>query len=252
MPPMGSQEERAAARVGTTLRGKYRLERVLGVGGMAAVYAAVHCNNASRVAVKVLHPELSGDPSTRARFQREGYAANSIGHAAAVRVLDDDVAEDGAAFLVMELLEGETLDARAKRLGGRLPVREALALGRALLDALAAAHEKGIVHRDVKPENLFLTTERALKILDFGIARVRDAPAAHTWTGAAMGTPAFMPPEQALGRTDEVDARTDVWAAGATLFRLLSGAFVHEGRSGAEVVVHAATKPARSLGDVAP
>jgi serine/threonine-protein kinase len=248
--PIDFVEQRAARRVGTVLRDKYTLERVLGVGGMATVYLGVHRNNRNRVAVKVLHPEASAEPDVVARFLREGYVANSIGHRGAVRVLDDDRAEDGAAFLVMELLEGETLHERAKRFVGKLPAREALAIARELLDVLAAAHERGVIHRDIKPENLFLTTDRALKVLDFGIARIADAPG--TWTGAAMGTPAFMPPEQALGRADEVDARSDLWAVGATLFTLLTGRFVHEAKTGAETVVHAATRPAPSLATLAP
>jgi serine/threonine-protein kinase len=245
-------ERRAATRLGAVLRGKYTLERVLGVGGTAAVYLGVH-RNGHRVAVKILHPELSIDDDVRARFLREGYAANSIGHAGAVRVLDDDVAEDGAAFLVMELLEGETLEQRRQRLGGRLPLSEVLALGHQLLDVLAAAHDKGVVHRDVKPDNLFLTRGRELKVLDFGIARLTDASGGPgTWSGSRIGTPAFMPPEQALGRAAEVDARSDVWAAGATLFTLCSGRLVHEAGGVAEIVVRTATQPARSLAEAAP
>src|SRR4051794_33382777 len=112
MPASANPPERRATRpAGTMLRGKYRIERVLGAGGMATVYAAVH-RNGHRVAIKMLHEELSIRGDTRARFQREGYVANEVGHAGAVRVLDDDVAENGAAFLVMELLHGETLRAR--------------------------------------------------------------------------------------------------------------------------------------------
>ena len=245
-------DRRAALRVGTTLGGKYRLERVLGVGGMATVYAAVH-RNGHRVAVKVLHEDLSHRGDTRARFLREGYVANRIGHAGAVRIVDDDVAEDGAAYLVMELLRGETLRARLARRGGRLPCREVLALGHQLLDVLAAAHAAGIVHRDIKPENLFLTTEPALKVLDFGIARIEDDPGGlATATGMRLGTPAFMPPELALGRTAEIDARTDLWSAGATMFQLLSGELVHTAAGAAELVVRAATVHARSLAVVAP
>ena len=112
-------EQRARARIGTTLNGKYRLDRLLGVGGMASVYAATHRNN-KRVAIKVLHPELSVHAGLRTRFLREGYVANAVEHPGAVAVLDDDVAEDGAAFLVMELLEGETLDEACERQGGKL------------------------------------------------------------------------------------------------------------------------------------
>jgi serine/threonine protein kinase len=251
-PARELHRRRAEERIGAVLRGKYRLERVIGVGGMAAVYLAVH-RNGNRVAVKVLHPELSHYGDVRARFLREGYAANSIGHRGAVRVLDDDVADDGAAYLVMELLLGETLDERRARRGGRLGCREVLALGDQILDVLAAAHDRGVVHRDVKPENLFLTTERVLKVLDFGIARITDDPGpTATWTGSRVGTPAFMPPEQALGRRDEVDARTDLWAVGATMFTLLSGRFVHEAESGGELVVRAATRHPRSLAEVVP
>jgi serine/threonine protein kinase len=243
---------RAQRREGTTLAGKYHIERVLGVGGMATVYAARH-RNGNRVAIKLLHEELSLHGDTRARFLREGYVANAVLHSGAVRVLDDDIAEDGAAFLVMELLRGETLQTRAERRGGRLPCREVLALGHQLLDVLAAAHARGIVHRDIKPDNLFLTTERVLKVLDFGIARIQDEPGvAATATGIFLGTPAFMPPELALGRAAEVDARTDVFCVGATLWNLLSGEFVHEAPTAAELVVRSATQPARSLARVLP
>ncbi len=234
------------------LRGKYRIVSVLGVGGMATVYAAVH-RNGSRFAVKMLHEELSQRADIRARFLREGYVANRVGHPGAVSILDDDVTDGGAAFLVMELLRGETLRARVRRAGGRLPCREALALGRQLLDVLAAAHAKGVIHRDIKPDNLFLTTERVLKVLDFGIARVEDELGAQhaTETGTRLGTPAYMPPEAALGRTGDVDARTDLWSAGATLFTLISGQQVHEAETVAELAVRAATVPARSLASVA-
>lgn len=245
-------EDRAARRVGTVLAGKYGIERLLGTGGMASVYAAVH-RNGHRVAIKVLHQELGIVGDIRARFVREGYVANAVGHPGAVHVHDDDVGEDGAVFLVMELLEGETLADRCQRRGGALPCREVLALAHQLLDVLAAAHARGVVHRDIKPENLFLTTEGVLKVLDFGVARMRDDASAHvTVTGARIGTPAFMPPEQALGRTAEIDARTDVWAAGATMFTLLAGRTVHTAPSAAELIVITATTPARSLAEHAP
>ena len=206
LPENGGVDVRARARLGSVLRGKYRLDRVLGVGGMASVYEATHLRNANRVAVKVLHRELALDPGLRARFLREGYAANSVEHQGTVRILDDDISEDGAIFLVMELLDGETLEARWERTGRKLGVAEVLDLGCQLLDVLAAAHARGIVHRDLKPENLFLTREGRLKVLDFGVARLREGSPTRTRTGAVFGTPAFMPPEQALGRANEVDA----------------------------------------------
>jgi serine/threonine protein kinase len=242
----------AKTRIGTLLRGKYRLDCVLGVGGMAVVYAATH-RNKKRFAVKVLHPELSFRRDLRARFLREGYAANSVEHPGTVAVLDDDVAEDGAAFLVMELLDGETVEERWERSGQRLPLEAVLSIGYELLDVLAAAHARGIVHRDIKPANLFLTRDEGLKVLDFGIARLRDIAASQaTQMGAMMGTPSFMSPEQALGATDEVDAQTDVWATGATLFTLASGRMVHEAGAMQGVIVKAATQPAPSLAAVLP
>jgi serine/threonine-protein kinase len=241
---------RARSRVGTVLNGKYRVDRLLGIGGMAAVYAATHLRNANRVAVKVLHRELSVERDLRARFLREGYAANTVDHPGTVRVADDEVADDGAVFLVMELLDGETLDARWERFGRRLRVGEVVTLMVELLDVLAAAHAKGIVHRDIKPENLFLCRDGRLKVLDFGVARLREASPTRTKSGAVFGTPAFMPPEQALGRVREVDALSDLWAVGATAFSLLTGRFVHEGDTGEEMVVRAATTPVPPLGSI--
>ncbi len=246
----GAESADIQSRVGTTLRGKYTLDRVLGVGGMAVVYAATHRNRA-RFAVKILHAHASINANIRARFVREGYAANSVEHPGVVRIVDDDVAEDGAAFVVMELLDGASVETLAKNAGGRLPLRDVLTIGFLLCDVLAAAHDKGIIHRDIKPANLFVTTDGDLKVLDFGIARVRDgAHDSGTQTGVAMGTPAFMAPEQALGKTSEVDAQTDVWAAGATLFSLLTGTTVHEGETAQLIIVRAATTPARSVATI--
>ncbi len=234
-PPHDEEPQLVRARglIGTTLREKYKLERVLGIGGMAAVYAATHRNQAE-FAVKILHPELSLYPELKARFLREGYAANSVKHPGVVLVVDDDVAESGAAFLVMELLDGESVDSRALREGTGLGANVALAIAHQLLDVLRAAHDKGIVHRDVKPANLFLLPNATLKVLDFGIARARDAlagSAAHTSAGMLLGTPAFMAPEQALALTKEIDGQSDIWAVGATIFSLISGQFVHEGEN---------------------
>ncbi len=139
---------RARAYVGVVLRGKYRLDRLLGVGGMASVYAATHLRNADRVAVKILHRELSIDAGLRARFLREGDAANRVEHSGTVRVLDDDIAEDGSLFIVMDLLDGETLHARWNRSSRRLGAREVVKLMCGVLDVLVATHAKDIVHGD--------------------------------------------------------------------------------------------------------
>lgn len=249
---MGSAtaQARAERRVGTVLAEKWRLDSVLGIGGMAAVYAATH-RAGKRFAIKVLHSELALEDDIRARFQREAYAANRVEHPDALSVLDDDVTEDGAPFLVMELLSGETLDARWERKGRRLPPDEVLALADQILDVLIVAHAAGVVHRDLKPENVFLTDAGRVKILDFGIARLREGPAAtKTSTGSLLGTPAFMAPEQARGRWESVDARTDLWAVGASLFTLLSGRFVHDAPTVNELLLSAMTEPAPRLATV--
>jgi serine/threonine-protein kinase len=250
--PDAAVEERARARVGQTLVGKYRLDRLLGVGGMAAVYAATH-RNKKRFAVKILHQELSVHAGLRTRFMREGYVANTVEHPNAVAVLDDDVTEDGSAFLVMELLHGAPIDEVCARKGGKLSVQHVLAIAEQLLDVLAAADAKSIVHRDIKPANVLLTRDGQVKVLDFGVARLRDAQSAQaTHSGMALGTPAFMAPEQALGRSEEISGRTDVWAVGATMLSLLTGRSVHEASSAQEQMVFAATKPARSLAVLMP
>jgi|HubBroStandDraft_2_1064218.scaffolds.fasta_scaffold66424_1 serine/threonine protein kinase len=244
---------RAEARIGTVLNGKYRVDSVLGSGGMAVIYEVTH-RNQKRFALKMLHTELSSHDDIRRRFLREGYAANSVGHPGAVAVLDDDMTEDGAAFLVMELLDGLPLDDILGRHQRRLPAEAVLAVADQLLDVLSTAHGKGIVHRDIKPANLFVSRDGTLKVLDFGIARVRQAAGSSqaTHTGVMLGTPAYMPPEQALALASQIDAQTDLWSVGATLFNLLSGANVHPGQTATQILIAAATHPARSVTTVAP
>jgi serine/threonine-protein kinase len=253
-PPMSEPESRGSARIGTTIRDKYKIERLLGEGGMAVVYVAVH-RNKKRFAIKMLHPELSIHADIRARFLKEGYVANTVEHPGAVAVLDDDVAEDGAAFLVMELLDGAPVDELARRSGSRLSVKATLSVTHQLLDVLAAAHEKGVVHRDLKPANLFVTKDGSVKVLDFGIARLREAAQGNsqaTSSGMLLGTPAYMPPEQAMAQSSEIEARSDIWSVGATIFTLLSAEIVHLGENATQVAIAAATKPARSLTSVVP
>src|SRR5208283_3962738 len=147
-------------------------------------------------------------------------AANTVGHPGAVAVMDDDIAEDGSAFLVMELLEGEPVDALWLRSGHHLSTRHVLGIAYQTLDVLAAAHAREIVHRDIKPANLFLTSSGQVKVLDFGIARLLDPATSQSTTrsGTAIGTPAFMAPEQALARPGTVDGASDVFSVGATMF----------------------------------
>ncbi len=215
-----SFRRRLRERVGTTFGGRYTLDALIGIGGMGSVYRAHH-RNGHRVALKVLHRELAAHPESRARFLREGYVANRVEHPGVVKVLDDDTSEDGSVFLVMELLEGETLADRLTRRGPMAP-SEIVPLVLQLLEVLVAAHAKGIVHRDLKPENLFLTRE-GLKVLDFGLARLRDGGMEATATGWLIGTPLYMAPEQVKGRTDLVGPQSDIWAVGAILFRALTG-----------------------------
>jgi eukaryotic-like serine/threonine-protein kinase len=245
---------RAKQRVGATLKAKWRLESLVGVGGMAAVYSATHLNNGKKVAIKMLHAELSIDPEVRDRFLKEGRAANKVQHPGAVEVSDDDTAEDGAVFLVMELLEGETLAHRFERKARSLVIEEVLLIADQVLDILASAHERGIVHRDIKPDNIFLTRGGAVKLLDFGIARIREysAQTSNTRSGSTMGTPAYMAPEQARARWEEVDARTDLWAVGATMFKLLTGRVVHMAETVNEQLLAAMTQPAPPIATLVP
>ena len=237
MREMAELLERAQRRVGTSLRGKYLLVRVLGVGGMAAVYEATHRNGA-RVAVKVLHREVAAIPEAKRRFLREGYIANQILHPSVVRITDDDEDADGTVFVVMELLDGRTLESELTAGGGRMSAPRVLAITDALLDVLEAAHAAGVVLG-------------GLKVLDFGIARLVESTSA-TQSGQMMGTAEFVAPEQAGGRVREIDGRTDLFSVGAMMFTLLSGQFVQQARTSMEYMIFAATKPARSIFDVMP
>jgi serine/threonine-protein kinase len=250
--PDAEYREWALRRVGTTLKDTYRIDQLIGIGGMASVYAATH-RDGRRVALKVLHSDLSERADLRTRFRREAMAANAVNHPGVVTILDDDVADDGAAFIVMELIEGQVVEHLWQNLGRRLPAPLVLGMAREVCEVLIAAHRAGIVHRDIKPENLILTNDGKVKVLDFGLARLRDlTQPSDTHTGMIFGTPQFMPPEQAAGRTSQIDERTDLWALGATMFTLLSGVVVHEGESLQEIVMLAATYPARPLADVLP
>ena len=241
----------AESRVGTTIGGRLVLERVLGIGGTASVYAARH-RNGRALAVKLLHPEYAHHPGIRQRFLAEGYAANKVDHPDAVAVLDEGEDGTGNVFIVMELLRGRSLlDILLEQ--GRLPKAQVIFVALRVLDVLAVAHERGVVHRDIKPGNLFLTDDGAVKVLDFGIARVEGhAGAFATRPGTTLGTPAFMAPELAAGRLDQLDALTDLWAVGATMFQLLTGETVHPSQTDNELLVLAATRPARSLGKLRP
>lgn len=215
------------------------------------MYAGRHRNGA-RGAVKLLHPELARIPEVRERFLREGYAANKVDHPNAVRVLDDDVItsgpDEGSAYLIMELLEGVSLEDRIHD-GGPTTPEEVLAIADDVLEVLAAAHAHGVIHRDLKPENLLLAAGDGpfgfsrVMVLDFGLARLAHGEVV-TRAGMALGTPSYMAPEQAEGRSEAIDGRSDLFALGAILFRLLTGRRVHESANVVELVTKMARLPA--------
>jgi serine/threonine protein kinase len=252
------QTAQARQRVGTVLRGKWTLDALIGTGGMAFVYAATH-RNGKRVAIKLLNPLWAQHDELRARFLREGYLANRVGHPGSLAVLDDDATEDGTVFLVMELLEGQPLQRRVAQAHGLEPV-EALFITDQVLDILAAAHAQGIVHRDIKPGNIFLLRDGTVKLLDFGLARLKEGPAPKagpfaevlTAEGCVVGTVSFMAPEQARARHELVDGRTDLYALGATMFYALSGHTVHEAETPVDRLLLVMRQPARSLASLRP
>ncbi len=223
--PVADEPEVKDELVGTTLSGNYKVLRVIGEGGMGRVYEAQHTRIAGkRFAVKLLHAEYARQPGILARFQREAEASASIAHPNVVGVYDVDRTPNGQPFMVSELLEGKDLSQHLDSVQ-RLTVPQAITILRQVCRALQAAHDKGVIHRDVKPENVFITgtlDEPAAKVLDFGISRLEgDGSSSLTKTGMIIGTPAYMPPEQAKG--GPVDARVDVYGVGAILYRALTG-----------------------------
>lgn len=239
-------EEIAQARVGQTLEGKWTLEALLGVGGMAAVFRAKH-KNGNRVAIKILHERFHREKSIRQRFLREARIANQVDHPAVVRFYDDGTTDDGAPFLVTELLSGQNLEDARDAAGGMLPFDEVVRIGDLVLSVLEIAHASGVVHRDLKPANLFRAKNGDIFVLDFGLARAfedeENAGSALTSADSLLGTVGFMAPEQAQGRWDLVGPSTDLFAVGATLLKLATGLDIHEGRTAQERIVLAATRP---------
>ena len=238
---MTMQPSSEEARVGQELNEKWPLLRLLGVGGSCSVYEAVH-RNGRRAALKLLSNPWETGRVGRKLAARESRLANAIEHPGVVAVLDDDIAEDGSAYIVMELLEGETLEDRRRRMGGSIPFWQVLPIFEQLLTVLRVAHEQGIVHRDIKPDNVFVTSFGQVKVLDFGLA----SQGSETGSGAWFGTPGFMAPEQARGAWADIDKASDLWAVGATLVTVLTGRLVHEGATN-EAIVEAAASEEASL-----
>ncbi len=265
--PREDAERPASLRPGDVIDGKYRLENILGSGGMGLVRAATHLQLGARVAIKLLRPSSSLDPAERdlttARFIREAQLAVRIKSEHVARILDMGTLPGGEPYIAMELLEGVDLN-RLVRDRGALPPGEAVAYVLQACEAIAEAHALGIVHRDLKPANLFLARRAdgsvRVKVLDFGISKLvlgafRDGDSTLTAKTDVLGSPQYMAPEQIRNPVD-VDARSDIWSLGAVLYRLLTARGAFEGESAAAVlleVISAEPVPVRELApDVPP
>jgi serine/threonine protein kinase len=213
------------ALVGKIIHERYRVDSLLGVGGMGAVFKGYHTGLKRDVAIKLLHPEIGRDESVSKRFDREATSASRLDHPNCVRVSDFGTTESGAKYLVMEFLEGAELEAS---LGKPWAPLEAVRVAQQMFAGLEHAHHFGVVHRDLKPENVFVTTDyrgqQLVKLVDFGIAKLLDGEGAQeklTRAGVVFGTPRYMSPEQAAG--GKIDERTDLYAAGLILYEMLAG-----------------------------
>jgi len=252
------EESNAQALLGSELDGRYRIISPLGEGGMGAVFLGEHILIGRQVAIKVLNPELAKSEDFLARFQREAIAAGRLDHPNCVPVTDSGSLADGTAYLVMELVSGKSLGAMLEEEGPGLDPIRALRILRHTLRGLGHAHNVGIVHRDIKPDNIMLSARENdsdfARVLDFGIAKLRDDDSkekeALTQAGMAVGTPAYLSPEQALG--DTIDHRSDLYSCAVVLFDMLCGRapFVADQPMG--VLMKHATADAPHLWDVAP
>jgi serine/threonine protein kinase len=221
---------------------RYELKHVVGTGGMSSVYCAHDTLLERDVALKILHEHYSEDDDYVERFRREARAAAQLSHPGIVTVIDRGE-EDGRQFIVFEFVDGETLKDVVER-GGPLPVRRAIELGLQIARALAFAHQQGLVHRDVKPQNVLLNGDGRAQVTDFGIARTLDA-VGHTETGTVLGTSHYIAPEQARG--ERVDAQTDVYSFGVVLFELLAGEVPYGGDNFLTVAMKHVNEPVPSL-----
>jgi eukaryotic-like serine/threonine-protein kinase len=238
---MANSPARSTVDVGSVIADTYTIEALIGQGGMGSVFLASHNRLPGKsVAIKLLHAELQ-DKEVIARFKREAEIASRLNHPNIVAVHDFNVTPDGTPYLVLELLQGESL---AQRLvGGALPLEMVFSIARQVGSALAAAHREGIVHRDLKPANIFLCPTEVdgklveiAKVLDFGISKMRDSQTVKTQESTLLGTPQYMSPEQAKGDHANVTSRTDVFALGAIVYEMLAGHPAFAGENIPEVV----------------
>lgn len=241
-----------------TMVGRFRVEKKIGQGGMGSVYELLQPAIHKRMALKLLHEEYVGRKEIVQRFFDEARAVNLIGHPSIVDITDFSHLPDGRPFIMMEYLQGESLEDYLKEKGA-LEESEALEILRQICSALAAAHSKRIVHRDLKPENIFLLRRphqaMQVKVLDFGIAKLRDKgddEVNATQAGVVLGTPTYMSPEQAQGNTADADHRMDIYSLGAMLFQMLSGAPPFTGKTFAALLYKHITEPPPKLSDSRP
>ncbi len=255
---MANPAPKTELALGSIVAGTYKLTGMLGKGGMGSVWAAEHTRlPGKRVAIKVLHAEVADDAEALVRFRREAEIASRLGHQNIVDVLDFNTLEDGAPYLVLEYLEGESLAARLLR--GPMPFDHVSQFVRQIGSALDAAHAENIIHRDLKPQNVFLCprqttgffTEEA-KVLDFGISKIRGSNTVKTQDHTMLGTPQYMAPEQATGNHDAVDGRTDVFALGAMVYEMLSGQPAFGGHTIPEVVFKVVYESPRDIRELVP
>jgi serine/threonine protein kinase len=214
----------------------YKIESLLGEGGMGSVYLAVHTQLNRKVAIKALNPSLVKNPGIRARFKNEAATLSGLHHPSIV-ILFDYLEEENALYLIMEYVEGKTLEEYIQTVSGPIPEIKAIPLFSQVLDGFAYAHEQGVIHRDVKPANLMVTAREKIKILDFGIAKLLSQQSSTlTQTGVKMGTVLYMSPEQVKG--EKVDKRSDIYSLGVTLFQMLTGRGPYDDPNATEFVVY--------------
>jgi serine/threonine protein kinase len=249
---MSDDEQPGAALIGVVLANSYEITRFIGRGGMGAVYEGRQLRLGQRVAIKIMSGDLASSREALVRFRREAEVTSRIGHPHIVHVFDFGSARTGEPFLVMEYLEGEDLERRLGRLG-RIGIADTIHIVKQTAAALAVAHAKGVVHRDLKPANVFLLDleDEAdfVKVVDFGISKVKAATTKLTRSSVVMGTPDYMSPEQARGRIDEIDHRTDQWALAAMTYEMLSGRAPFAGEDVASVLYQVTREEPRPLSE---